>query len=231
MDLPSRTGPLFDQIYDILWSRILSGEIGHGTRVSDLEWSKKLDVSRTPVREAMRKLQQDGILLPLDRGGYEVRRMEAGDLLNLYRCRAALEALAVRDAATRLGERDIGRLRSLVDDAQTVLESDDLDRLFELNTAFHNMILQACGNVYLERLLSDLRRMILFARSSLMIAARDRQLGPAYKDHLNRVQNDHREILEAIVARDADAAAARMERHLFSTGDDMAQLAVGLRRP
>lgn len=221
----SRNGPLFDQVYDILWQRIIAGEITHGTRLSDLDWSKKLNVSRTPVREAMRKLQQDGILVQLDRGGCEIRRMSPNDLRSLYRCRAVLESLAVREAMAAFSEAEGKKLADLIDETQVALDGEEFERAFTLNTRFHNIILEMSNNAYLKHLLTDLRRMILFARSSLMVAAHQSEISGGYAEHLHRVQVDHREILEAMVARDADRAAARMQEHLFSTGDDMAALA------
>ncbi len=225
MSLPNRSGPLFDQIYDILWERILAGEIRPGTRLSDLDWSKRLDVSRTPVREAMRKLQQDGVLLPLDRGGYEVRRMEADDLVALYRCRAVLEALAVRGAARALSDEAVAALAADVEEADAMLAAGRLEEAFALNTRFHTTLLSADDNPYLERLLKDLRRMILFARASLMIAAHERDATRDYRAHIGSVVSDHRAIAAALAARDGAAAAERMESHLFATGEDMARLA------
>src|SRR4029077_6682136 len=98
MGLPSRNH-LFEQIHGILWEKIRSGEIESGQRLKDIEWARKLNVSRTPVREAMRKMQQEGVLIPLAQGGYEVRPTSRADLIELYRCRAALEALAAEEAA------------------------------------------------------------------------------------------------------------------------------------
>mgnify|MGYP003350718015 FL=1 len=98
--LPARNH-LFEQIHGILWDKIRSGEIVAGQRLKDIEWARKLNVSRTPVREAMRKMQQEGVLVPLAQGGYEVRATSRTDLIELYRCRAALEALAT--------EEEIGR--------------------------------------------------------------------------------------------------------------------------
>lgn len=231
MTVLSRTGPLFDQVYDILWERILAGEINHGTRLSDLDWSKKLNVSRTPVREAMRKLQQDGILVQLDRGGYEIRRMDAGDMRNLYRCRAVLEALAVREAVGNVTDRQIAKLTEVVKKTQSSIDSRAFERAFELNTQFHSLILKMARNPYLDRLLTDLRRMILFARLSLMIAANQSEITSGYIDHLQSVQDDHRRILDSVIARDAEEAAAHMRSHLFSTGDDMVALAQTVAKP
>jgi DNA-binding GntR family transcriptional regulator len=228
VNLPTRFEPLFDQIYEILWSNIISGEIQPGSRMSDLEWSGKLNVSRTPVREAMRKLQQDGVLLPLNRGGYEVRRVTAEDVRNLYRCRAALEALATRDAVQNGTQAHFNKLRAIVDQSQKALDTGNFSRAFELNTRFHDQILACSKNTYLERMLKDLRRMILFARSTLMSAANSSQLTEPYISHLHRVQVDHREVLEAIEKGGEQAAAMRMQQHIENTSGDMRILATSL---
>lgn len=110
MDLPEKTH-LFEQIHQILWDKIRSGEIVPGQRLKDIEWANRLGVSRTPVREAMRKMQQEGVLMPLAQGGYEVRPTSRRDLIELYRCRAALETLAAEEAAERFDEATATRAR------------------------------------------------------------------------------------------------------------------------
>lgn len=222
-----RGSPLFDKVYEVLWEKILSGEIAHGSRVSDLEWSAKLNVSRTPVREAMRKLQQDGILLPLSRTGYEVRRIAHDDLEGLYRCRAVLEGLAVQDAIPHLSTRQHQGLERLVNKTRTALNDGAYDLAFRLNTQFHDSIVEASHNPHLLALLKSLRRMILFARSSLLSAAHESGLLYDYSAHLRRTQDDHEEILKLMRAGDAEAAGKRMQSHILSTAEDMGHLTGG----
>lgn len=224
MAQPSRASPLFDQIYEFLWSRIISGDIVPGTRLSDLDWSARLDVSRTPVREAMRKLQQDGVLVPLSRGGYELRHIGTEDLLSLYSCRGALEALAARQAALNASEEEIAALEEIIETSKKALAAHDFAGMFDLNTQFHDKIVAASRNIYLERILKDLRRMILFARSSLMSATNTAHQSQPYMEHLQRVLTDHMEVLDRISARDLDGAYKRMEEHIDATIRDMIQL-------
>src|SRR4051812_24569999 len=131
--LPARNH-LFEQIHGILWEKIRSGEICSGQRLKDIEWARKLNVSRTPVREAMRKMQQEGVLVPLAQGGYEVRATSKVDLIELYRCRAALEALAAEQAAANMDDATAARLEALVKTADDAIERGDLDVAFALNT-------------------------------------------------------------------------------------------------
>jgi DNA-binding GntR family transcriptional regulator len=218
-----RTEPLYDQIYDILWQRILALEIPAGTRLRDIEWAEKLDVSRTPVREALRKLQKDGVLEPAGHGRYTLKRIDAEDLRSLYRCRAVLEALALRDLKPHIRPDDIARLEAIVEKTDISLAASDFRTAYQLNTEFHGEIVALSHNPHLQMLLATLRRLILYARSTLraMIEGDD-ALSAMYSEHLQRSQEHHRTILAAIAARDIDKAAVQMERHLFETAEHMA---------
>jgi DNA-binding GntR family transcriptional regulator len=220
----NRSGPLFDQVYTVLWSRLLDGSIPPGTRLSDVEWAANLNISRTPVREAMRKLQQDGVLVALERGGYEVCRTDTEGLQSLYRCRAVLESLAVREALPKLSKKQFDKLSKLIDQTEKALGRKAFDDALKFNSEFHATIVRSSPNVYLINLLKGLERMILFARSSLKVAALDPVLTEHYLDHLRHTQQDHRRILNLLKARDVDAAAAEMQRHLFETGGHMSEM-------
>jgi DNA-binding GntR family transcriptional regulator len=217
-----RPEPLYDQIYEILWEKILSGEIAPGQRLSDVDWARRLDVSRTPAREAMRKLEQEGMLLPLPRGGYELRAVDPRDLRGLYRCRAVLEGLAAREAAATLSPPDCARLEQLIGTTERHVAARAYDDALKCNTKFHARIVEAALNPYLSRLLQSLRRLILFNRVSLFNAARlDPQAAGSYGGHIERTQRHHRVILQALRRGDAEAASALMQSHLFDTAEDM----------
>lgn len=220
-----RSEHLYDQIYEVFWNKIIAGEITPRQRLSDVDWAKRLDVSRTPVREAMRKLEQDGVLEPLARGGYEVRSVRVLDLKCLYTCRAALEALAMRDAAARITAKDGRALGRLVDETERLIAREEFEAALRRNTQFHDQIVAFSENGYLQHLLERIRRLILFSRSALMNAARSRpEVQRVYAEHLIETQRDHRLILERLLAHDGDGAAAVMQRHLFSTADDMERM-------
>lgn len=218
-----RTEPLYDQIYDILWQRILTLEIPAGTRMRDVEWAEKLDVSRTPVREALRKLQKDGVLEAAGHGRYTLKRLDADDMRSLYRCRAVLESLALRDLKPHIRPDDIARLDVIVQKTDVSLAARDFRAAYQLNTEFHSEIVALSGNPHLQMLLATLRRLILYARSSLRVMTEgDEALTSMYSEHLQRSQEHHRIILAAITAHDLDKAAAQMEKHLFETAEHMA---------
>ncbi|MEP9380398.1 GntR family transcriptional regulator [Aquabacter sp. CN5-332] len=220
-----RTEPLYDQIYEILWEKILALEILAGARLRDVEWAEKLEVSRTPVREALRKLQKDGILEPIGHGRYVLKRISPTELRALYRCRAVLEALAVQDLKGHLKSRDLAALTTLVDKTQVAIDESDFRSAFQLNTEFHQRLTTLSGNTYLLLLLENIRRLILFARSTLRtLIEQSDSLSGMYAEHLGRSQSYHVAILDGLKAGDYEGAARSMEQHLFQTAEDMSIL-------
>lgn len=219
--LPERSH-LFEQIHGILWEKIRSGEIVSGQRLKDIEWARKLNVSRTPVREAMRKMQQEGVLVPLAQGGYEVRATSRVDLIELYRCRAALESLAADEAAARCDEAAAARLEALIGRADEALERGQLEVAFALNTEFHAAILELSGNRHLGGLLDTLQRLVTFYRTALLRMSKDDAESKAlYLERLRVKQERHREIFAALRARDGARAATLMQAHVRETAEDL----------
>lgn len=213
---------LFDRVYEVLWDKIGTGEIAPGDRLKDSEWAERLQISRTPVREAMRKMQHDGILLPLTNGGYQVRKLRDSDIVDLYRCRAALEAVATEDACDAATAGDIAALRKTIDDCDAAIERGEMRVAFELNSRFHAQLLGISRNVYVKQACDSLRRMILFYRSSVLKKSeKDAHQGAAYIARLKVKQLHHREIAAAIVARDAAKAAKLMQQHVRETAADL----------
>ena len=221
MELPARNH-LFEQIHNILWDKIRSGEIVPGQRLKDIEWARRLNVSRTPVREAMRKMQQEGVLIPLAQGGYEVRATSREDLIELYRCRAALEALAAEEAAARIDKATARRLENLVACCDDAIARGDLDAAFSLNTVFHTAIIELSNNAHLRNLLDALRKLVLFYRAALLdISKNDPENRALYIERLRVKQTHHRKILSALKKKDGPRAAELMRDHVRATAEDL----------
>jgi DNA-binding GntR family transcriptional regulator len=220
-----RAEPLHARTYDVLWQRLEDGELPAGARLRDTDWATRLGVSRTPVREALRKLAHDGVLDPLGPGGYEVHRFSAAEVGELYRCRAALEALAAEEAARRNGAALAEALARNVAEAAEALARDDLEVLQRLNGAFHDAVLDAAATPYLQRLLEQTRRLVRVARRQLLAQAlADRAPRGAYREGLVRVLDDHRALQHAIAEGDGARAGALMRGHLLATARDMGAL-------
>lgn len=224
-DKVARTDPLYDQIYEIMWRKILEGAVPVGKRLRDVEWAENLNVSRTPVREAFRKLQQDGILAPVSNGGYVLKAMGPSDLNLLYRCRAVLEALAVRDFKGEISKADIAALYALIERTKQKIGLREFQEVFLLNTQFHRYFIDGSQNPYARHVIENISRLTLYARSSLkLMIEKNPALTTDYIDHLMLNQTRHWQIVEFVEAGDFDAAADCMELHLFETGLGMQEM-------
>jgi DNA-binding GntR family transcriptional regulator len=218
-----RSVHLYDQAYDILWEKILVGEIRPGQRLRDIELAEQMKISRTPAREAMRKLEQDGILKSLEHGGYEVTEVRAADLRDLYRCRIVLEGLAARDAVDNFTPDDERKLEQLIARTEDYIKRGKFEQALKCNTEFHVTICELSKNAHLIRLLESLWRLIIFHRSALMKTALSRTVS-RYAEHLEKTQREHRAILVAMSSRDPEQAGPLMERHLSNTAADMDEM-------
>lgn len=224
-DKVARNDPLYDQIYEIMWRKILEGAVPVGKRLRDVEWAENLNVSRTPVREAFRKLQQDGILDPVANGGYTLKVMGPSDLNLLYRCRAVLEALAVRDFKGEISKDDIAALYALIERTRQKLALREFQEVFTLNTQFHRYFINGSQNPYARHVIEHISRLTLYARSSLkLMIEKNPGLTNDYVEHLYLNQTRHQQIVELVEKGDFDGAADCMQNHLFETGIGMQEL-------
>jgi DNA-binding GntR family transcriptional regulator len=220
-----RGTPLYEQIYDALWNRIFSGEISPGQRLSDREWAQHLDTSRTPVREAMRQMARDGVLLAMENGGYQLRPVDPQGLANLYKCRAPLAALAVHDTTVAGNDRLFKQIKAVVESTGKAIKDRDAAATLKLNSRFHNLVVESCGNPYLVIIMANLEKLILFYRMALLkTSTGDREHSEDYFEHLARGNERQLDIAETMLRRDARDAAHLMEQHLLSSADDMARL-------
>jgi DNA-binding GntR family transcriptional regulator len=177
------------------------------------------------VREAFRKLVQDGALDPLDSVGFRVHSFTPPEIAGLYRCRAALEALVAEEAAADRSPALLSELAANIAAAQQALDAADLDALQRDNGEFHLILLDASRNRHLRRLLEQTGRTVRMARRQVLSrAASDASLREDYQRGLALVLDDHRALFEAVKAGDAARAAAVMQRHLLATAQDMTLL-------
>ncbi len=213
---------MFDRVYEHMLELISTGQIKPGERIKDSEWAVKLGVSRTPVREAIRKLNQDGLLVELPTGGYQIRRFTQQELSALYRCRAALESAAAREVALAGRREVIAELQKVVNETDDALARADLPRGFDLNTRFHHVIVHGCDNVFIKDMLGSLQRMIKFYRGNALSKAQSTpEEAEIYLERLKIKQAHHMAIFNAISAGKEDLAAKLMNDHVVTTVEDL----------
>lgn len=149
---------LKEQVYDFLREQMRRGDILPGSVIDLEETSKKLGVSRTPLRDALLQLETEDFVTILPRRKVVVNLLTARDIKNYYEIIGALESIAILKASDRLRSQDLDYMEQLNLEMKQAIEADDFDLYYEKNLAFHNVYLQACGNDKLMRIVNSLKK-------------------------------------------------------------------------
>jgi DNA-binding GntR family transcriptional regulator len=197
-----RVLPLRDRIHDRLRTAIISGEMPPGTPVIEAELATRLGASRTPVREALRRLEAEGLLEPRGLRGSVVRALASDEVDCIFEIREALESLAARRAARAIGEPDLRKLTHYVERMRASI--DDANEMERHDTAFHDVILAVANGDRLKRMLTELREELIAYRF----------LSLSDEDRRHATVAEHEGILDALRARDQNAAASRTAEHI-----------------
>jgi DNA-binding GntR family transcriptional regulator len=197
---------LGERAYRRLRDGIVQGTLRPGSRISERSMANALGISAQPVREALRRLEQDGMVVTLPRRGTVVAEIGPERLAELGRIRAALEGVAAALAAERMSGEDLAALAGVVRGMRGATAAADTEALAELNERFHAILQGATGNLFLVKSLEALR-----AYDDL---GRLRALGSTPKD-MPKALREHAGILAALRARDPALAEARMRHHVL----------------
>jgi DNA-binding GntR family transcriptional regulator len=195
---------LWERVYAHLREEILTNRLPAGTELQETALAAELGVSRGPIREAIGRLAAEGLVVVRPRRGAIVRALTKGEFLEAYQVREALEVMAARLAAVRLGPDELARLEELTGAMSEHAARDEVDAFFEANAAFHTALVDASGNRRLRELYGQLLgQMNRYRRRSL-----------ALRGSLQQSVAEHRAILEALDASDPDRAAQLMGDHI-----------------
>ncbi|HEY8445976.1 MAG TPA: GntR family transcriptional regulator [Thermomicrobiales bacterium] len=215
---------LADAVYDLLWKRIVNLEFPPGTRLSEETLARELGVSRTPVREALLRLGQVGLVRVSARRGMSIPTITRQDVIELYDLRAAIESYAARRAVSSISEEEISSLRERQRLAHERANSDSAaaaDAFFHADLALHEILQKRGGNRRSVRLLADVmgQLSLLSLRAALTPDSRLAAIA------------EHQRILDALARQDAGAAAEAMEDHIEAVKNrslaDLERLHVG----
>lgn len=211
MIIDNKTASLEEQVTATLESEILTGKLASGTALTEQSLSKRLGVSRTPIRAALHTLAEEGLINLIPNRGAVVVGVTREDLIDIYKIRMRLEGLASALAAERISREDLATLRESVELAEFYISRNDTEHLKELDTQFHAIIYRASGNRMLNKTLSELHRNIIsYRKMSLSVPGR-----------LERSVGEHREILKAIEAGDAERADSLTCAHVAAALENM----------
>ena len=149
--------PLRDVVFNTLRKAILRGELKPGERLMEIQLANKLGVSRTPIREAIRKLELEGLVLMIPRKGAEVAQITEKNMQDVLEVRKALEELSVQLACERITPEQVEEMKMAAEDFRKVLKSGDVTKNAEADVKFHDIIFAATNNQRLITLLNNLR--------------------------------------------------------------------------
>ncbi|HEX5958010.1 MAG TPA: GntR family transcriptional regulator [Hyphomicrobiaceae bacterium] len=198
----SRAG-LADHSYEVLRQAILDGILASGMPLREAELAERIGVSRTPVRDALRRLEVQGLVARTPSGGMVVAELSSGLIEEAFELRKLLEGYAARLAAQAITSEDAAALEGIIADAERAIGRGDWEHLITLNDRFHQRIEELAGNRVLHRTMQPLREQTPAFRAFA--------LGPEQQQR--GFVAEHREILQALVAHDAARAEALAIQH------------------
>ena len=201
--------PLRDVVFNTLRRAILRGELKPGERLMEIQLANKLGVSRTPIREAIRKLELEGLVLMIPRKGAEVAEITEKNLRDVLEVRCALEELAVQLACDRIDKEKIKELHAASARFKDILESDDITEIAEADEAFHDVIFTATGNTRLIQLLNNLREQMYRYRIEYL----------KKKEYYPQLLEEHATIMRAIEEHDKEKATEITGQHINNQVD------------
>ncbi|MCF7936408.1 MAG: GntR family transcriptional regulator [Synergistales bacterium] len=193
-----------ERAYEAIKAMILSRELSGAGELSESSLARELKMSRTPVREALQRLQMEGFLRVYPNRGIVVERISVDDIREIYDLRIALEEFVVREVASQVAPEDLKRLRSMVEEQSGFLDPLDAGGFVRSDREFHEYLLTLYGNEMITSFMRNLRERIYLANLSIL----------QVPDNMSRFHQEHRRILQALEKGDGEAAAREMDVHL-----------------
>lgn len=196
--------PLRDVIFNTIREAIIVGELKPGERLMEVQLAEKMGVSRTPVREAIRKLELEGLVEMLPRKGAHVADLSVKDIMNVLEVRSTLDGLASTLSAERITDEELKELRHVQQQFANYVEKDNLQGIIKKDVEFHDIIYRSSRNDKLMQIINNLREQAQRFRVVYL------------KDYSNPkdINEEHAEIIEAIAARNVVAAQQAAQKHI-----------------
>jgi DNA-binding GntR family transcriptional regulator len=203
--------PIRDEVFSSLRNAILSGHFKPGERLVEKELAEQLDISRTPIREALRKLELEGLVAYEPRKGVVVVGVSSEDAVEIYLIRAVLEGLAAKLAALKRTENELNKLKKLLFGMEDCIEKDKINKLTALHASFHNFIAEVSKSPRLYHMIISLHDYVKnFAEIPCYLPGR-----------LHRGWEEHKEIVDAIDDGDDERAECATRNHIMQAKESL----------
>jgi DNA-binding GntR family transcriptional regulator len=212
---PGRNGlSVREKTYNDLKSMILSGRLIPGERLAEEHLAEELGVSRTPVREALHKLEQDGFIEPLESRGFRIPQDSREEIEDLFELRTVLEGYTLKIICERITDEQITMLEEIINKADDALKRKRIDEVFQWNTRFHDT---------LHSLVADKRRFHSLIVNMRKYVLRYRKDTLQYLGAGKRASDGHRQILLALKLKDPELCERVMRMHIRQSKEDALQ--------
>lgn len=196
--------PLRDVVFNTLRQAILKGELEPGERLMEIQLAERLGVSRTPIREAIRKLELEGLVLMIPRKGAEVAKISEKSLRDVLEVRRSLEELAIELACQRMTQEDIGELEKRQAEFQSAISAGKVMEIAETDEAYHDVIYKGTCNDRLIQMINNLREQMYRYRLEYIKDEDKHQI----------LLLEHDNILKAVKQRKTEEAKEAMREHI-----------------
>jgi DNA-binding GntR family transcriptional regulator len=192
---------LYEEVAELLRQRIFSRELAPGSWIDELKLAEEYGISRTPLREALKVLATEGLVTMKVRRGAYVTEVSERDLADVYHLLALLESDAAGVVATQATPSQLKELQGLHEELEKA--AGNRERFFEINEAFHMRLLEIANNRWRDQMVADLRKVMKLNRHNSLLKS----------GRIEESLAEHRAIMQALTARDAEATAQRMREH------------------
>ncbi len=200
-----------ERVYAYLKSSVLSGRFSPGKRLTEEHLAEEMGVSRTPIREALHKLETEGLIKPLERRGFVVAADSREELEELFDIRATLEGYALRLISETISEETLKRMDRLILKAEDALKRKKIEKIFEWNTQFHDTLHDLIAHKpRIYSMIANVRKYVLRYRKDTL----------HYLDGAKRTIDGHKKIMLALRLKDPDLCERIMREHIREAKED-----------
>jgi len=200
----SQIKPIRDKIYELLRKRIFAGLYSAGEKLVETNIAREMQVSRTPVREAFRKLESEGLVEHVPRKGIFVKVLKKNDILEVYSIRIVLEGLASKSAAENIAQEEIIKLKVTLNKMDEALKDEEIELFKSLCIKFNNII----------RTASNMPRLIKMIAQLEEYTEETREITLSSKNRRENVMQEHKDIFEALAKKDSVASEEATKNHI-----------------
>ncbi len=205
----SQNRPIKEVVYESLKKTLIESKIPIGERFIEKEYSDRLNISRTPVRESLKQLEAEGLVKYVPKVGVVVNRITRNDVIEIYKIRSSLEFLVATEAMKHIKDSDIDRIYKLLDETEAANKEDNIEKVIYLFSVFNTEFYKLSQTKILPTMISNLNNYL----------HRFRTISIEDKDRREKAIAEHRSIIKAIVNKDRDLVEVLIKKHLYDSLD------------